>query len=140
MATIRFSGIDAYMERLQRLEQDSEEILKRAVYDGAAIVADEVRQRLHAVLSPDATGQLESSLGISKIQNDQGYVNARIGFDGYDSKGVPNQLKANVLESGTSSRNQPKRPFMRPAVNASRRPAEEKMKQVVEQEIETLMR
>ncbi|HIS64977.1 MAG TPA: HK97 gp10 family phage protein [Candidatus Avoscillospira avistercoris] len=138
MATIRFSGIDAYMERLQRLEQDSEEILKRAVYDGAAIVADEVRQRLHAVLSPDATGQLESSLGISKIQNDQGYVNARIGFDGYDSKGVPNQLKANVLESGSTR--QPKRPFMRPAVNAARRPAEAKMEQVVEQEIETLMR
>ncbi len=138
MATIRFSGIDAYMERLQRLEQDSEEILKRAVYDGAAIVADEVRQRLHAVLSPDATGQLESSLGISKIQNDRGYVNARIGFDGYDSKGVPNQLKANVLESGSTR--QPKRPFMRPAVNAARRPAKEKMKQVVEQEIENLMR
>ena len=138
MATIRFSGIDAYMERLQRLEQDSEEILKRAVYDGAAIVADEVRQRLHAVLSPDATGQLESSLGISKIQNDQGYVNARIGFDGYDSKGGPNQLKANVLESGSTR--QPKRPFMRPAVNAARRPAEAKMEQVVEQEIETLMR
>lgn len=138
MATIRFSGIDAYMERLQRLEQDSEEILKRAVYDGAAIVADEVRQRLHAVLSPDATGQLESSLGISKIQNDQGYVNARIGFDGYDSKGVPNQLKANVLESGSTR--QPKRPFMRPAVNAARRPAEAKMEQVVEQEIETFMR
>ncbi len=138
MATIRFSGIDAYREQLQRLEQDSEEILKRAVYDGAAIVADEVRQRLHAVLSPDATGQLESSLGISKIQNDRGYVNARIGFDGYDSKGVPNQLKANVLESGSTR--QPKRPFMRPAVNASRRPAEEKMKQVVEQQIETLMR
>ena len=138
MATIRFSGIDAYMERLQRLEQDSEEILKRAVYDGAAIVADEVRQRLHAVLSPDATGQLESSLGISKIQNNRGYVNARIGFDGYDSKGVPNQLKANVLESGSTR--QPKRPFMRPAVNAARRPAEAKMEQVVEQEIENLMR
>lgn len=138
MATIRFSGIDAYMERLQQLEQDSEEILKRAVYDGAAIVADEVRQRLHAVLSPDATGQLESSLGISKIQNDRGYVNARIGFDGYDSKGVPNQLKANVLESGSTR--QPKRPFMRPAVNAARRPAEAKMEQVVEQEIENLMR
>ena len=138
MATIRFSGIDAYRERLQRLEQDSEEILKRAVYDGAAIVADEVRQRLHAVLSPDATGQLESSLGISKIQNDQGYVNARIGFDGYDSKGVPNQLKANVLESGSTR--QPKRPFMRPAVNAARRPAEAKMEQVVEQQIENLMR
>lgn len=138
MATIRFSGINAYMERLQQLEQDSEEILKRAVYDGAAIVADEVRQRLHAVLSPDATGQLESSLGISKIQNDRGYVNARIGFDGYDSKGVPNQLKANVLESGSTR--QPKRPFMRPAVNAARRPAEAKMEQVVEQEIENLMR
>lgn len=138
MPTIKFNGIDEYMERLQALGAQSREILQTAVYEGAAIVADEVRDRLHAVLSPDATGELESSLGIAPMRNDRGYVNTRIGFDGYDSKGVANQLKANVLESGSSK--QPKRPFMRPAVNASRKPAEAKMAQVVDQEIEKIMK
>lgn len=138
MATIKFNGIDEYMERLQALGAQSQEILETAVYEGAAIVADEVRDRLHAVLSPDATGELESSLGIAPMRNDRGYVNTRIGFDGYDSKGVANQLKANVLESGSSK--QPKRPFMRPAVNASRKPAEARMAQVVDQEIEKIMK
>lgn len=138
MPTIKFNGIDEYMERLQALGAQSREILQTAVYEGAAIVADEVRDRLHAVLSPDATGELEKSLGIAPMRNDRGYVNTRIGFDGYDSKGVANQLKANVLESGSSK--QPKRPFMRPAVNASRKPAEAKMAQVVDQEIEKIMK
>lgn len=138
MPTIKFNGIDEYMARLQALGAQSREILQIAVYEGAAIVADEVRDRLHAVLSPDATGELESSLGIAPMRNDRGYVNTRIGFDGYDSKGVANQLKANVLESGSSK--QPKRPFMRPAVNASRKPAEAKMAQVVDQEIEKIMK
>lgn len=138
MPTIQFDGIDEYMERLQALGAQSREILQTAVYEGAAIVADEVRDRLHAVLSPDATGELENALGIAPMRNDRGYVNTRIGFDGYDSKGVANQLKANVLESGSSK--QPKRPFMRPAVNASRKPAEAKMAQVVDQEIEKIMK
>lgn len=138
MATIKFNGIDEYMAQLQALGAQSREILQTAVYEGAAIVADEVRDRLHAVLSPDATGELESSLGIAPMRNDRGYVNTRIGFDGYDSKGVANQLKANVLESGSSK--QPKRPFMRPAVNASRKPAEAKMAQVVDQEIKKIMK
>ena len=109
-----------------------------AVYDGAAIVADQVRENLHRVLSPDATGQLEDSMGISKMRDDNGYINVVIGFDGYDDTGVANQLKANVLESGSSK--QQKRPFMRPAVNTSRKQAEAKMAETLDREIEKLMK
>ena len=138
MATIRFSGIDKYLAQLQQLGQRSRGICKMAVYDGAAIVADQVRENLHRVLSPDATGQLEASMGIAPIQDDKGYINTRIGFEGYDDKGVANQLKANVLESGSSK--QQKRPFMRPAVNTSRKRAEAKMAETLDREIEKLMK
>ena len=138
MATIRFSGIDKYLDKLQKLGQRSEGICKMAVYDGAAIVADQVRENLERVLSPDATGQLEASMGISGMQNDRGYINVVIGFDGYDDKGVANQLKANVLESGSSK--QQKRPFMRPAVNASKKRATAKMAETLDREIEKLMK
>ena len=138
MATIRFSGIDKYLEQLEQLGQRSRGICKMAVYDGAAIVADQVRENLERVLSPDATGQLEASMGISKMRDDNGYINVVIGFDGYDDKGVANQLKANVLESGSSK--QQKRPFMRPAVNASRKQAEAKMAETLDREIKKLMK
>ena len=138
MATIRFSGIDKYLYQLEQLGQRSRGICKMAVYDGAAIVADQVRENLERVLSPDATGQLEASMGISKMRDDNGYINVVIGFDGYDDKGVANQLKANVLESGSSK--QQKRPFMRPAVNTSRKRAEAAMAETLDREIEKLMK
>lgn len=138
MATIRFSGIDKYLAQLQQLGQRSRGICKMAVYDGAAIVADQVRENLERVLSPDATGQLEASMGISKMRDDNGYINVVIGFDGYDDKGVANQLKANVLESGSSK--QQKRPFMRPAVNTSRKRAEAAMAETLDREIKKLMK
>ena len=138
MATIRFSGIDKYLAQLEQLGQRSRGICKMAVYDGAAIVADQVRENLERVLSPDATGQLEASMGIAPIQDDKGYINTRIGFEGYDDKGVANQLKANVLESGSSK--QQKRPFMRPAVNTSRKRAEAAMAETLDREIEKLMK
>lgn len=138
MATIRFDGLNKYLAQLEQLGQRSRGICKVAVYDGAAIVADQVRENLHRVLSSDATGQLEESMGISKMRDDNGYINVVIGFDGYDRKGVANQLKANVLESGSSK--QQKRPFMRPAVNTSRKQAEAKMAETLDREIEKLMK
>ena len=48
-------------------------------------------------------------MGISPIKHDGDYINAKVGFDGYGSiptkkypKGVPNQLVARSVNSGTS--------------------------------------
>ena len=64
-------------------------------------------------------------------------INTKIGFNGYDSKGVPNQLKARVMESGSSK--QAKRPFIRPALNGAREPAQEKMVETANQEISKII-
>lgn len=130
---------EEYALKLSELASGSEEIAKKAVYAGAGIVADEIRRRLAGVLSQEATGDLEASLGITPIRMDRaGYVSAKVGFDGYDRKGVANQLKARALESGTSRER--KRPFVRPAVTAVRKKAEAEMGRVVEEEIQKTMK
>ena len=86
-------------------------------------------------MSSEATGELVASFGVTPIETDaSGNFNAKIGFDGYGTDGVANQLKARVLESGSS--NQQKRPFVRPAVNATKKQAVARMGQVIDQELQ----
>ena len=132
-----FMAGEEFALALSRLETGSEEIAKKAIYAGANIIADKIKSNLEGVLSSEATGELVASFGVTPIEKDaSGNWNAKMGFDGYDSKGVPNQLKARVIESGSSK--QQKKPFVRPAVNSTKNTAVEKMGQVIDQEIQRL--
>jgi HK97 gp10 family phage protein len=125
---------------LDRLAGKSDEIAKKAVYVGAGIMADQVRVNLRKNLSGSklSQGDLLDSLGISKPKVDQdGSINSKVGFDGYDRNGVPNTLKARVMESGSSK--QKKKPFIRPAISQARNKAKEAMAKVIDTEIEKIM-
>lgn len=138
MAKFIAKASEEYVMRLSRLAgADQREIAGKAIYKAADIVADEVRARLNGVIKGPSTGALAASLGIAKMQEDADGYNVKIGFDGYDAKGVPNLLKARVMESGSSK--QKKRPFMRPAVNATRGAAVEKMGEIIDEEIARIM-
>lgn len=139
MATfIAAKAADEYVIRLSRLAgADQRQVAGKAIYAAADIVTDEVRQRLQSVIKGPSTGALVASLGIAKMQETPDGYNVKIGFDGYDSAGHPNQLKARVLESGSSK--QQKRPFMRPAVAATRKQAIAKMGEVIDEEIARIM-
>lgn len=138
MAKMTVKGLDEYLRKLNTLEQSkAEEIIEEAVEDGADIVADKVRANLSGVLSGESTGALLGSLGITPVDNRDGFINAKVGFDGRDSKGTPNALKASVLEYG--SRRQPPRPFMKPAQSATRSAVKAKMKETIERKIESYM-
>lgn len=128
----------------KHLSEASDSTCKKAVSEGAMILADEVRKRLNAVLAKDEknrqkrhrklTGQLQDSLGVTDVKKDRnGTWNSKVGFDGYDNDGRPLPLIARALESGTS-RGQPKRPFLRPAVNAVKTRVQETMQKVIEDE------
>jgi HK97 gp10 family phage protein len=150
-----FKAGDEYALKLSKLADSSDEIAKKAIYSAAEIVADEIKQNLVGNLRDPAyaglgnygkskagawggksskpTGDLEESFGITPISQDEdGNWNVKIGFDGYDRKGVPNQLKARAMESGTSTLR--KRPFVRPAVNATKKKAVEAMNEIIEEE------
>lgn len=140
MAKMTIKGTDQLELQLSKLGNMSTKIAKDVVMAGAQPVADEIRKGLQANLqgSKYSKGDLLGSLGITPPGVDsQGNVNVKIGFDGYDSKGVANQLKARVMESGTSKIK--KRPFVRPAVNKSKKRALEAMQKKFDEEIEIII-
>lgn len=139
MARMTFKAGDEYALKLSRLATDSDEIAKKAIYGGAKIVADKIKSNLQGVLSPEATGQLVGSFGIARIDRDSnGDWNTKLGFDGYDDNGMANQYKARILESGTSKHT--KKPFVRPAVNATRASAKAEMEKIIDEEINKIMK
>ncbi len=151
MARLTFSGQSEFHKKLQELEAvfAKDTAIERAVYSGAKIVADKIRDNLEGVpednfkrLKPgevftglsDAQKQdLENSFGLTPISRDKtGFVHTKAGFDGYGSfptpsypRGIPNALLARATESGSSVRK--KTPFIRPAVNATREKAVDAM-------------
>lgn len=159
MAKITFPGLKDYELMLSRLEGATDDMIGRAVYAGAGIVADAVKQGIQSL--PVVTGYgtdtnplpggvtaaqkagLLDGFGISKLQDDGGYLNVKLGFDGYNRtrtemypQGQPNQLVARGVESGTSWKQ--KKPFIRPATTRSRKTAENEMKRVLDEEIEKI--
>ena len=137
MARCTFMAGEEFSLAISRLATGSEEIFKKAIYAGADVIADKIKSNLEGVLSSEATGELVASFGVTPIEKDsEGNFNAKIGFDGYDSKGVANQLKARVIESGTSKKQ--KHPFVRPAVNATKKQAVARMGEIINEEINKL--
>lgn len=132
-----FKAGDEYAIKLSRLAENQDEIAKKAIYRASEIVADKIKDNLKGVLSEKATGEMLDSFGIARIDRDSsGNWNTKIGFDGYDNRKVPNQLKARVLESGSSR--QRKRPFVRPALNAVKEQAQEEMGRVIDEEVKKI--
>ena len=160
MAKITFSGLDTYMEQLERLGQNSETAAKVALYEGAKIAADEMRESIRALPTQEEWGTksdpargikkkqkqgLLDGFGISPMQNENGSINVKIGFHGYNAfktkqypNGQPNAMIARAVESGTSFLR--KTPFVARAVRKTKQRAEERMKEVFEDEIEKIMK
>lgn len=162
MATMKFKGLDEYLQKLQRVEKNTPEIVGKVVYGMADIVADAVREEINALpAEPDvealkswSKGErapltvkekkgLQKGFGITKMLEEDGYYHVKLGFDGYNDiktkkypKGQPNVLIARAIESGSSIRD--KRPFVRPATNKSRKSAEKRAQTIIDDEINAL--
>jgi hypothetical protein len=161
MAKMTIKGTDELALQLSKLGTMSTKIAKDVVWAGAQPVADEIRKGLESLpvdeLKQLKTGEtfnvapygeindLVNSLGVTKPDVDGGgNVNIKIGFDGYGSypskkypKGLPNKLLARAIESGSSVRK--KMPFVRSAVNRSKKKALEEMKKKCDEEIKIIM-
>lgn len=140
MARITFKGLEEYEKKLSLLAKDTEQICGAAIYEGASIVADEIKAGIRSL--PRKTGVtqkgLEEGFGISKLREDNGFYNVKLGFNGYNANGEPNVMMARIMESGTSK--VPKHPFVRPAVNRAKPAAQDKMAAVLDEEIEKRMK
>ncbi len=156
MAKLQFKGLEEYEAQLLKLRGLTEQMIGEAIYEGAAIVADEVKKgieslpiddryatggtMLHGITQEQKQGLLDG-FGIASMQNENGYLHVKLGFNGYNSmktknfpNGQPNSMIARSVNSGSSFRQ--RIPFVDNAVNSAKSRAEEKMKQKLDEAIE----
>lgn len=133
MATFSFMDDSDFSLKVSKLDTDLEYIAKKAIYTGASIVADRMKVNLKNILSDEATGQLVASLGVAVIKRNESGWNTKVGFDGYNTDGIANQLIARVLESGTSTRKA--KPFVRLTMNQTRGEVQSAMDRVITEEL-----
>ena len=135
MARFEINGLDDVIKQIEKAGKRDVPICKMSVYEGAGIVADAVREELQKALSGESTGDLEASLGIQEIQDTGSRVETAVGFAGYDRKGVPNPLKARVINSGRSDTAHKKTRFISKAIRRASVPASAKMSEVAREEL-----
>lgn len=156
MAKITLQGFDEYTKQLQTLDKQADGMIKRAVYEGASVLLDAVEKATQALptqenvyvyngqqiqtITPEQKKGLLEGLGVAKMRNDNGFVNTKIGFDGYNSvktkkypKGQPNSLIARAVESGSSIR--PKTRFVTNAVKPVADKAEKAMAESIDRDL-----
>lgn len=151
--------MDEYLKKIERLNIDSREMIGEAIYDGAAVVADAMRSQIQAlpvaqkyagsgeklttITSVQKQGLLEG-FGISKVRDDGGFYNVKLGFAGYNGQkshqypnGQPNSVIARSVCSGTSFRE--KNDFVGRAVRGTKAAANRKMEEKFEEALKKLM-
>lgn len=102
------------IKSFQELENNTEEMLSEMTRAGAEVVYKQVKANMKN--SFKSTESLDKGLKITKsyrTPSDDG-INTKVGFYGYNEKGVPIPLIAMAREFGTS-RGEKKNPFFRKA-------------------------
>lgn len=155
MAKIQFEGIDKYIAQLEKIYEDTDEIIGAAIYQGAGVVMRSVVSAIEGITTDNRFGTPENkvigpneyqkeglrrSVGIAKMRKDGSFWNVKIGFDGYNGlhtktwpSGQPNAMVARSVESGTSWMQ--KQPFMRKAVNTSKVKCEQAMAKEIDKQL-----
>ena len=166
MAYITFKNLEEYELKIERLYKRAPGLVKQAVYVGAGVMADAMREALeglpieegrnglppYASPGPKIKGvskkqkrDLLDSMGLTEITEENGYVSTKLGWDGYGSvptkqwpRGVPNVMLMRSIESGTRFRK--KIPVVRQTVTRSRNLVTRKMAEKVDKLIEKEMK
>lgn len=157
MAKLTVKGLDELLSFTNELSKSTDEILKIGMYDGVAIIADEVNRSIDGLKTQNGTSKeakyindaqkqgLKDGFGVARYRSDNGVWSTVIGFNGYNRMksrkypdGQPNQMIARCVESGTSYTL--KQPFMRQALTRVRKKAVETMQKKVISEINKLER
>lgn len=110
MAKIEFPGLEEYRQQLALLGREAPQIVNRALYDGAKILADTVQREIDTLpLDRRQIQGLHDGLGIARFWERDGRVETKIGWEGYNKwrtkrwpLGQPNALIARAQIRGTS--------------------------------------
>lgn len=147
MAKLEFKGMDEYIRQLNNVATATHDVAKAAVYAGADVVANEIRKGMEGLktvtneyamacyrrrepcyISDRQKKALLDSFGVAKMRNKQGYINTKLGYDGYNDivtrrwpKGQPNAMIARSCNHGSTA--MIRQPFLDSAVARARDPA-----------------
>lgn len=154
-------GLDKYLQSLGNLALDAPKAVTEAIKAGAGEVVGAIREEIEALpIEQHVTGTagtplkgitaaqkkgLIDGLGVSREMDQNGRINRKIGFDGYNAtrtkkypKGQPNVVIARALISGSSFRQ--KNDFVGRAVRKSRKQAEQKIKDTIDRSIQNTIK
>lgn len=154
MATFQFEGVDNLIAQYQTLLGMTDEVIGKAVGAGAGVVADAVKAEIKALpvsnqyqsagLNSLQKKGLIDGFGIAGMRNDNGFLNVKLGFDGYNHyttkkypNGQPNSVIARSINSGSSYRK--KNPFVDRATKATKSKCETTMENKLNSEIQKLI-
>jgi HK97 gp10 family phage protein len=155
LASWKFEGLEEYLSQLKQLKDISRSCIGQAVYSGAGVVADAMRdaiealpidekiarngQTVHGIGQAQKQGLLDG-FGIAKMQDDNGYLHVKLGFDGRNTvrtptfpTGQPNALIARSVNAGTSFRD--RIPFIDDTLRQTKKQCEQAMKERFDEEL-----
>lgn len=155
-------AINSYLSMLKKMQVNSNEIIRKAIYPAAGIMADAIKNeidnlptvhprkkgtetnKLQGITSKQKEG-LQESLGISPMKEENGIISTKIGFDGYNGvktknfpHGQPNVMIARSINSGTSFRE--KTQFMDKAIRKNRKKVEKEIEKQFDEQIKKIMK
>lgn len=177
MAKWKFEGLDNYVMKIEAITDETRPLFGKAIYGGAKVVADEIKDAIRSIPVDDAYydngskvtatskhtdnvrekmtysgvkhGEMRSgirtnertdlvaSFGIAPMRDDDGYINVKCGFDGYNRYGTPNAAIARSVESGTSFL--PKFGTIGKAARKAKKKCEQEMESTLEKELQKMM-
>ena len=133
MAKMTIKGLDEFVDKVERLGRNPAAFVKRAIYAGADVMANEIHAAINGLpvdndfgikkkpkngITSEEKASLLAGFGISKMDESDARVTVAIGFKGKSPSGVTNATVMRRIESGTSVMQ--KRPTIRPAANRAK--------------------
>ena len=153
---MKVDGMAEISDLLSQMEEKAPAVAARALYDGAGIMADEIRKGTETIKtapfqyarngtrlpSPEEKEIVsQAAVGIAKFDKNGTEVDTSVGFrqSGYaelNGKQKPIPVIVNAINSGTSFMN--KQPFIRKAANSGAPKAMKAMKDRIESDFEAM--
>lgn len=154
---MKVDGMTEISEMLSKMEDEAPKAAARALYEGAGIMADEIRKGAATIKTGKGSSRSEAryatpaekeivltaAAGIAKFRKNGTEIDTSVGFQnsGYaelDGKMVPIPKIVNSINSGTSFMH--KQPFVRKAASKAAPKAMEAMRKQIEAEFEAIGR
>lgn len=135
MGRVLATGIDGLIDDMDSLAQHMAGIAAYALYPGAGVMADAVKDAAGGLPYKGSTvAQIQAAVGIHTFKDTDDGSATSIGFDGYFAEsGFPIQFFVREVEGGTSKI--PAHPFVRKAAGNAQAAAEAAIVQAAEEKI-----